>query len=208
MANETNPAAEPDKKSHRVLIADDDLPTRMLLRAAINRWGYETIEASDGEQAWEILDGPEKPRLLILDWLMPKLDGIALCERIKEKLPYHPYTILLTQLAGTTNIIKALEAGADEFLSKPFNIAELHSRLSTGSRIIEYEDILVKKNVELENYIKQLNAGGATAPVSTKAMSNAELVTLLEDIAKQKGGKINVSNESQNLHITLDLPSQ
>src|SRR5438105_1108943 len=101
----------------KVLVADDDLPTRMLLRAAIQQWGYTVIEASDGEEAWKLLNDEDSPNLLVVDWLMPKLDGVALCQRIKDKLPYNPYIILLTQVTGTSNIIKALEAGADEFLT-------------------------------------------------------------------------------------------
>ena len=140
----------------KVLIADDDPPTRILLRAAISQWGYEVTEASNGEEAWQILQQPNAPRLLILDWLMPKLDGISLCERIKQEQIIHPYTILLTQVTGTTNIIKGLEAGADEFLSKPFNMAELRSRLSVGARIIRFENALAEQNTKVQNYASQM----------------------------------------------------
>lgn len=140
----------------KVLIADDDQPTRLLLRAAIKQWGYELVEASDGEEAWNSLQAPNAPRLLILDWLMPKLDGLALCSRIKKEMPYHPYIILLTQLGGTTNIVKALEAGADEFLSKPFNMAELRSRLSVGARIIGYENSLAEKTQQLREALLEI----------------------------------------------------
>ncbi len=126
-------------KALKVLIADDDPPTRVLLRAAISQWGYDIVEAKDGEEAWEILQHPDAPRLLIVDWLMPRLDGIDLCKRIKQEMSHRPYIILLTQVTGTENIVKGLEAGADEFLSKPFNMAELRSRLSVGARIIHYE---------------------------------------------------------------------
>jgi len=118
-----------------VLIADDDAPTRILLRAATVQWGYDVIEAKDGEEAWEVMQRPYAPKLLIIDWLMPKLNGIDLCERIKHEMKGFTYIILLTQQAGTTNLVKGLEAGADEFLSKPFNMAELRSRLSIGARI-------------------------------------------------------------------------
>jgi DNA-binding response OmpR family regulator len=133
----------------KVLIADDDPPTRVLLRAAISQWGYQVIEASNGEEAWDLLQQEDAPRLIILDWLMPKIDGIDLCRRIKKSLAYHPYVILLTQVAGTSNIIKGLEAGADEFLSKPFNMAELRSRLSVASRIIHFEIEMREHNAQL-----------------------------------------------------------
>lgn len=137
----------------KVLIADDDPPTRILLRAAISQWGYEAVEAGDGEEAWEILQQPDAPSLLILDWLMPKLDGIDLCLRIKKELSFQHYIILLTRVEGTENIIKGLEAGADEFLSKPFNMAELRSRLSVGARIVRYEQTLAKKNQQLMTHV-------------------------------------------------------
>lgn len=139
----------------KVLIADDDAPTRILLRAAVSQWGYDVVEAADGEDAWNILQQPNMPQLLIVDWLMPKLDGIDLCRRVKNEIKYFPYIILLTQLSGTTNIVKGLEAGADEFLSKPFNMAELQSRLSVGARIIRYKNKLSRKNKQLKLYFVQ-----------------------------------------------------
>lgn len=137
----------------KVLIADDDAPTRILLRAAISQWGYTVEEARDGEEAFEkIMAKEDAPRLLILDWLMPKIDGIQLCEKTKSMQGYHPYIILLTQVTGTSNIIKGLEAGADEFLSKPFNMAELRSRLSTGARIMRHELDLVERTQKLHDF--------------------------------------------------------
>lgn len=152
-----------ESESIKVLIADDDVPTRILLRAAVSQWGYEVIEAGDGEEAWEILQKPGMPQLLIVDWLMPKLDGIDLCRRVKKEIKHFPYIILLTQLSGTTNIVKGLEAGADEFLSKPFNMAELQSRLSVGARIIQYKSRLAKKTEELKSYCSQITELSALA---------------------------------------------
>jgi DNA-binding response OmpR family regulator len=153
---EMNAIPQASQSSLKVLIADDDLPTRVLLRAAIGQWGYSIIEAKDGQEAWELLQHAEAPHLLILDWLMPGMDGIDLCKRIKQDLHYRPYVILLTQVAGTANIIKGLEAGADEFLSKPFNMAELRSRLSVGSRIINFENELAKQNTQLQTYVAEI----------------------------------------------------
>jgi len=133
-----------------VLIADDDPPTRILLRAAITQWGYHVIAAPDGEAAWDILQHPNAPKLLILDWLMPKLNGIDLCAKIKKEMAFKPYIILLTQVTGTENIVKGLEAGADEFLSKPFNMAELNSRLSVGARIVNFGMTVTAQNAQLQ----------------------------------------------------------
>lgn len=155
----------------KVLIADDDSPTRMLLRAAITQWNYEIVEAVDGEQAWEILQGPNPPNLLILDWMMPKLDGVALTERIKKGpgLSYPVFIILLTQLSGSVNISRAIEAGADEFLSKPFNMVELRSRLVVGEKIIFNAVAIMELKAKCHEYaafISQLADGLASLPGS------------------------------------------
>ncbi len=166
---------ESDAHPIKVLVADDDAPTRILLRAAVSQWGYEVVEASDGEEAWNLLQQPNTPELIIVDWLMPKLDGIDLCRRIKNELKISPYIILLTQLSGTTNIVKGLEAGANEFLSKPFNMAELQSRLSVGARIVRYKEKLQQKHLKLQQYGKEVE----------------ELIKMLSDIAnKQQGNEV------------------
>jgi DNA-binding response OmpR family regulator len=157
MENLSQPqAALQEIEKLKVLIADDDPPTRVLLRAAISQWGYIVVEAKDGEEAWDLLQAADAPRLLILDWLMPRLDGVDLCRRLKLSDVFRPYIILLTQQAGTANIIKGLEAGADEFLSKPFNMAELRSRLSVGTRIIRFDVQLTEQNRKLQNYAQSM----------------------------------------------------
>jgi DNA-binding response OmpR family regulator len=171
----------------KVLIADDDAPTRILLRSAISHWGYEVVEAADGEEAWIILQQNNAPQLMIVDWLMPKLDGIDLCRRIKSELKHFPYIILLTQLSGTTNIVKGLEAGANEFLSKPFNMAELQSRLSVGSRIIRFQESLAEKNKWLKEYSSKMNE------LSVKAK---EMNRLFAEMSKHAG------NDTQQIQLS------
>ncbi len=177
----------------KVLIADDNAPTRMMLRAAIKQWGYEAVEAADGEQAWNILQEASGPRLLVLDWLMPKLNGVELSERIRKELSYHPYIILLTQMSGTENIIKGLDAGADEFLSKPFNMAELRSRLSVGARIIKSEKELGQKNLQLKNYGDQLKT------ISTYLQELSKQI----DIMTSSVATVNSTN-LQEIRVMLD----
>jgi len=184
----------------KVLIADDDPPTRILLRAAVSQWGYEVVEAKDGEEAWNVLQLPDSPKLLILDWLMPKLDGIALCSRIKESFQHKPFIILLTQVTGTTNIIKGLDAGADEFLSKPFNMAELHSRLSVGARIIQYGQSLAERNLYLEKLAAQLQEFSQQFNVFIKT-------TTINDNA-QKAQELELENNLANILKTLNEVKQ
>ena len=135
----------------KILIADDNSMMREILRETLTQWGYQVVEAKDGEEAWEKMQLPDAPRLLLLDWLMPKLDGIALCERIRKQLKYYPYIIFLTQVSGSENIIHGIEAGADEFLLKPVNFPELRSRLFAGERIIEYLNVIETQKYELQN---------------------------------------------------------
>ncbi|PWY57691.1 hypothetical protein DGG96_00935 [Legionella qingyii] len=124
-----------------ILIADDDLSTRMLLRATISQWDYPVVEASDGNEAWEILKHDDGPQIATVDWMMPKIDGLELCRRAKH-LPKPPYMILLTSISGASNVVNALDSGADDFLTKPFNFIELRSRLHVGQRIINYTNRL------------------------------------------------------------------
>lgn len=130
----------------KVLIVDDDITTRMLLRASITQWNFSVIEANDGEEALSLLKAEEPPLILMVDWMMPKLSGIELCMRLKENFVKRPYIILLTHNKGTANLVKAIESGADEFIEKPINLEELRCRLIVGSRIIfgEYPTIYNK----------------------------------------------------------------
>lgn len=175
----------------KVLVADDDAPTRMLLRAAIQQWGYQIAEAGDGEEAWKILNGDDPPSLLVVDWLMPKLDGVGLCQRIKQELPYNPYIILLTQVTGTSNIIKALNAGADEFLTKPFNMAELQSRLQVGAKIVGYKNTLSERNQELEKYISRMES--LAEERARELMMHSDFIMVLSKLTLQISNQISDS---------------
>ncbi len=123
-------------KNPKVLIVDDDIITRMLIRASVTQWGFPVIEASDGEKAFDILQENDPPLIIIVDWMMPNEDGIMLCERIKKQLPIRPYIILVTHNRGLGNQIKAIEAGADAFLNKPINYEELKCQMLVGTRTL------------------------------------------------------------------------
>lgn len=175
----------------KILIADDDPPTRMLLRAAIKQWGYDALEASDGEDAWEQLQKKDPPQLLISDWMMPRLDGVNLCKRIKTEMKIQPYIILLTQMTGTTNIITGLEAGADEFLSKPFNMAELRSRISVGARLIYSQFKVDQQEKQLQSYKKGFSQEKNNELISKELKSMGELLNLIEkDLNSESNGSI------------------
>jgi DNA-binding response OmpR family regulator len=197
-----NEKAQPLLEPQRILIADDDPTTRMMLRAAVTQWGYEVTEAGDGEEAWEILKHSDAPRLLILDWMMPKLDGVELCSRIRAELKFHHYIILLTQLAGAANLIRGLEAGADEFLSKPFNMAELCSRLSVGTRILNFENKIDAHNRQLEAYLSQL------IKLSTTMLTNSHSINEIAKNNSLEEKKTELIGKLDELHEELERGSK
>jgi putative two-component system response regulator len=124
----------------RILIAEDNLFYRRSLGGTLREWGYDVIEAADGFSAWDILRQPDAPRLAILDWVMPRMDGLEVCRRLRElQRPEPSYLIILTSKEGRQNIIKALEGGADDYITKPFDREELHARLRVGRRIVDLQ---------------------------------------------------------------------
>lgn len=129
----------------KVLIAEDDPISRRVLEANLLEWGYDVIVASDGGEAWEIIQQPGAPNLIISDWMMPRMDGLALCQKIRGmKNSQYIYFIILTAKGDKKDIIEGLEAGADDFLTKPFNQEELKYRIRIGERIINLEHRLQK----------------------------------------------------------------
>ncbi|MEN6424414.1 MAG: protein kinase [Phycisphaerales bacterium] len=122
----------------KVLIADDDPMWRKLLDQNVHRWGYEVVTAEDGQQAWKILQENEAPRIAILDWQMPQLDGVEICRRIRRSLnlPF-VYTIILTGRGAREDMVAGLESGADDYIVKPVDLAILRSRLTAAVRIVQ-----------------------------------------------------------------------
>jgi len=129
----------------RILVAEDSNYYRRLLEDTLTGWGYEVVLAGDGAQAWEILQREDSPQLIILDWLMPGMSGLEVCRAIRGKLPKpYRYIILLSGMDGQENVFHGLEAGADDYIIKPFNPQELKYRLRIGQRIIDYENSLMR----------------------------------------------------------------
>lgn len=135
----------------KILAADDDAVSRRLLTLLLQRWGHEVVTASDGEKAWEIMQQPDAPRIAVLDWMMPGLDGVEVCRRVRAANKDYSYLILLTAKEQKSDIVEGLEGGADDYVTKPYNQAELRARISTGERIIRLE-------VELANKIREIRA--------------------------------------------------
>jgi diguanylate cyclase (GGDEF)-like protein len=129
----------------RILVAEDNVVFQRILENNLKAWGYEVILTPDGTEAWKILSGPDAPQLAILDWMMPGLNGIELCKKIRQEMrePY-TYVILLTAMHGDDELVAGMEAGADDYITKPFKPAELRVRLRAGRRVIDLQNDLVQ----------------------------------------------------------------
>lgn len=135
----------------KVLIADDSPTTRFTLRKNLTDWGYEVVEAVDGDEAWQFLLSTNPPRIAILDWVMPGIEGVEICRRLTERLggPLI-YTILLTAKTEREELIYALESGAHNFQSKPIAPEELRSHVAVGKRLVEADDKLKEYTAQME----------------------------------------------------------
>jgi two-component system cell cycle response regulator len=135
----------------RVLIAEDDLTSRMLLTKVLEKWGYDVTVTVNGAEAWEILQSADSPRIAILDWMMPEMDGIDVCRRARAlDTRQPPYIILLTALGEKDHMMTGFEAGADDYVGKPYDPAELRARVEVGRRLVELNDELVEAQLRLE----------------------------------------------------------
>ncbi len=141
----------------RILVADDDEAIRVLLSKTLKKWGHEPILAADGTEAWDILQR-EAIHFIITDWMMPGIDGIELCKRVREGgFSYYIYIILLTAKDAKGELVEGMEAGADDFLVKPFQKNELDVRIRAGERIIKLEKDLEERNRMLNETNKNLS---------------------------------------------------
>ncbi len=135
----------------KILIAEDDAVSRFVLEATLRSWGYEVIVSCDGLQALSVMEGEEAPGLAILDWMMPGTDGVSVIKILREKVTQTPpYIILLTAKTEKQDIIRALETGADDYLTKPFDREELRVRVQAGARVAVLQKSLADRISELE----------------------------------------------------------
>jgi two-component system cell cycle response regulator len=128
----------------KVLAAEDNPVFQSMLRTMLTKWGYQAIITRDGNQAWDLLQEEDPPRMAILDWMMPGMDGVELCRRVRAaaREPY-VYILLLTARTDARDLVEGMEAGADDYLTKPFNAHELRVRLRAGRRILDLQEELL-----------------------------------------------------------------
>jgi DNA-binding response OmpR family regulator len=164
----------------KVLIAEDEPAFRHLLEEILPKWGYEVVLARDGKEAWQALQAEDAPRLAILDWLMPEMDGVEICRSLRKAAP-KPYTyiILLTAQGREESLVTGMEAGADDYLVKPLKTSELRVRLNAGRRIVELQNELIAARETLAARAADLEAANRDLEAFSYAVSSDLLKSLL-----------------------------
>ncbi len=149
---ETTDDADSESQALTILLAEDSPIYRRLIEQQFREWGFSFILVKDGKEAWKILSGKNAPRLAVLDWVLPEIDGVEICRRLRTSSKEGPYTytILLTAKSEKLEMLEAMEAGADDFLAKPFDPPELKARLLVGKRIVDLQQRLVSTNRALQ----------------------------------------------------------
>lgn len=150
----------------KILIAEDDPVSRRLLEARLAKWGYEVISTENGDDAWTALTAPQAAQIAVLDWMMPGMSGIDVCRKARE----HPATqaihlILLTARDTREDIVAGLEAGANDYVTKPFDVEELRARVRVGVRIVELQKSLAERVRELEEALTQVRQLQGLLPI-------------------------------------------
>ena len=150
----------------KILIVDDNRASNLFIKKIIEKWGYETITAQDGEEAWELIH-KNKVRIIIMDWMIPKIDGVTLCRKIRAaSLPDYIYIILLTSKNKKEDLVYGFSSGADDFAIKPVNPDELMVRIKAGKRIIDLEEMAKKSHTQLMQSEKMASIGQLAAGVA------------------------------------------
>jgi len=150
----------------KILIAEDDEISRNILKAMAVKNGYEPVLSADGLAAHKIMSGPDAPKLALLDWMMPGLDGVEVCRRVRE-LPSNepPYLILLTSRDSKDDIVSGLKAGANDYIVKPYDVEELQVRIGVGRRVVELQATLAGRILELQDALAQIKTLQGILPI-------------------------------------------
>lgn len=155
----------------KILIAEDDFTSRTILAGVLKNHGHEVVETANGLDAWNTMLLPDAPKLVILDWMMPEMDGLEVCRRLRSlDTDVSPYIIILTAKGEKANIVAGLESGADDYLAKPFDPGELQARVNVGNRILELETKLLEARNALA---REAMHDSLTGVLSRRAITDA-----------------------------------
>ena len=150
----------------RILVAEDSPVSRFLLETSLKKWGHEPVTTVDGTAAWEALQREDAPALAILDWMMPGMDGVEVCRRARARKDARPlYIILLTARTDRQDTVDGLGAGANDFVTKPFDAAELRARVSVGVRVVELQGELAARIADLERALARVDQLHGILPI-------------------------------------------
>jgi phosphoserine phosphatase RsbU/P len=150
----------------RILIAEDDFTSRAILAGVLKKYGHEIVATENGMEAWSAMQQPNAPQLAILDWMMPEMDGPEVVRRIRAlQTDRPPYIIMLTAKGEKADIIAGLEAGANDYLAKPFDPGELRARVEVGRRMVEMQEALATKIEELHQAFDQIKTLRGIVPI-------------------------------------------
>ena len=173
----------------KILIVDDELVSRKKIDKLIQGLGYETLVATDGAEAWEIWKN-ENPRIVITDWIMPGIDGLDLCRKIREaEGSLYTYLIMVTSKKEVNDIVVSMDAGADDFITKPFVKEELAVRIRAGERILGFEtrDIVI---FSMANLAEALDRARRSLGTLRQQLLESERLTTIGQLAAQLAHKL------------------
>jgi len=150
----------------RILIAEDEPSSRRMLESVLSKWGYPVVSARDGAEAWDIIQGEDPPEILILDWMMPGKEGVEICRLLRQtpSVRLH-YTILLTSRDDKADVVMGLEAGADDYIKKPFDREELRARIRAATRILNLQKALGQRVRDLEDALEHIKTLQGILPI-------------------------------------------
>lgn len=150
----------------KALVADDDRTTTVLVRRTLERCGLEVTVVHDGEAAWQVLSAADPPSLVVLDWMMPSIEGLELCRRVRLERPTaNIYVVLLTSRESRADVVSGLDAGADDYLIKPFDHEELRARVQVGIRVITLQASLAANVSQLQDALSKVKQLSGLLPI-------------------------------------------
>ena len=183
----------------KVLVAEDDPVSRYVVETTLSKWGFQVLACEDGDQAWARLQGEDPPELAVLDWMMPGVDGLELCRRIRGSPELRStYVIMLTTRDRREDLVRGLQAGADDYISKPFDPEELRARVRVGQRLVELQTERLEE--ETAHYVRQLEQA-----VSQLQESRRRIVVEQEETKKAIAEEIHGPVQTQLFMLYLRL---
>jgi len=150
----------------KLLIAEDDAMSQIMLKAMVAKAGYDPILTGDGLSAYEILSKPDAPKLAVLGWMMPGMDGVEVCRKVREINTSDPsYLILLTSRDNREDIVKGLKSGANDYIVKPYDVEELQVRIGVGRKVVDLQASLAGRIAELQAALAQIKTLQGILPI-------------------------------------------